>query len=120
MEMRRAHRLVSCGGTGALLGYLSLNDIHRAIDKRYGTTAGWSLAVGSLMLCGFGIYLGRFLRLNSWYPFTQPMRLLGDIGASFVHPGTHPHPIPVTLVYGFGLVVGYLALRASSTSMRSA
>jgi hypothetical protein len=31
-----------------------------------------------------------------------------------VDPGKQPHPIPVTLVFGAGLIVGYLALRAAS------
>jgi uncharacterized membrane protein len=72
-----------------------------------------------MTICGFGIYLGRFLRLNSWFLFTQPMRLLATMGASFVNPGKHPHPVPVTLIFGAGLIVGYLALRASTVALRS-
>ncbi|RYF45189.1 MAG: DUF1361 domain-containing protein, partial [Cytophagaceae bacterium] len=57
--------LLSCAGTGTLLGYLSLLDIHAGVERRRGKALGWFVATASLMLCGFGIYLGRFLRWNS-------------------------------------------------------
>ena len=65
--------LLSCAATGTLIGYISLLDVHAAIERRFGFTAGWLLALSSLMLCGFGIYLGRFLRWNSWDALTRPM-----------------------------------------------
>ena len=32
-----------------------------------------------LALGSFGIYLGRFLRLNSWHVLTRPFKLTGEI-----------------------------------------
>ena len=81
------------------------------MEERFGKTVGWSVALGSLMLSGFGIYLGRFLRWNSWDAFTHPIALLKSMMGLFLHPGSNPHPIPVTLIFGAGLTVGYLALR---------
>jgi uncharacterized membrane protein len=34
-----------------------------------------------LALGSFGIYLGRFLRLNSWDVVTRPFKLVGDVTA---------------------------------------
>lgn len=107
--------LLSCAGAGTLLGYLSLLEVHEVIEREFGRTAGWVVAIGSLGACGFGIYVGRFLRWNSWDALTHPLALLRSLAHQFIHPGAHPHPVPVTLVFGIGLVVGYLALRVAST-----
>lgn len=104
--------LLSCAGTGTLLGYFSLLPVHTVIEERFGKIIGWLVAGGSLLLCGFGIYVGRFLRWNSWNALTDPFALFHDSVGKFVDPGAHPHPIGVTVVFGVGLMIGYLALRS--------
>jgi len=104
--------LLSCAGTGTLLGYLSLLNVQSVIEVQFGKVAGWFVAVAALMLCGFGIYLGRFLRWNSWDALTHPLVLLRTIIGQFLDAEPHPHPVPVTVIFGTGLIVGYLALRA--------
>ena len=102
--------LLSCAATGTLIGYISLMDVHATIERRFGFTAGWLLASSSLMLCGFGIYLGRFLRWNSWDALTRPLDFARTVIGQFADAGPHPHPVPVTLIFGGGLVIGYVAL----------
>jgi len=104
--------LSSCAGTGLLLGYTSLADVQAAIAQKYSARAGWAVAATSLLLSGFAIYLGRFLRWNSWDAFTRPLQLLADIGHQLSDPGSSLQAIGVTLVYGTGLMLGYIALRA--------
>ena len=110
--------LLSCAATGTLIGYVSLMDVHAAIERRFGFTAGWLLALSSLILCGFGIYLGRFLRWNSWDALTRPLDFARTVVGQFADAGPHPHPIPVTLIFGGGLVIGYVALRVLTTPAR--
>ena len=105
--------LLSCAGTGTMLGYFSLLTVHAVVEGKYGRRAGWTVAAGSLLLCGFGIYLGRFLRQNSWDVFVHPLRLLRAI-AVHSNPASQPHPVVVTMVFGIGLLVGYLVLRVFS------
>lgn len=57
--------LLSCAGTGLLLGYLSLMDVQGIVARSFGAVSGWIFALVSLVLSGFAIYLGRFLRGNS-------------------------------------------------------
>ena len=103
--------LLSCAGTGTLFGYLSLLNVQAAVARLYGAVAGWGVAFAALMLCGFGIYLGRFLRWNSWDALTRPAKLFHAIIAQFIDAGPHPNPLSVSIVYGVGLFIGYLALR---------
>ena len=110
--------LLSCAATGTLLGYISLMEVHATIERRFGFYAGWLLASSSLMLCGFGIYLGRFLRWNSWDAFTHPLLFVRTVVGQFVDAGGYPHPVPVTLIFGGGLIIGYVALRVLTKPAR--
>lgn len=108
--------LLSCGATGAWLGYLSLAEVQDAVARRWGSRVGWALAASSLFVAAFGIYLGRFLRWNSWDVFVHPIALLKTSLRQFYQAGPFPPPIPVTLVLGGALLLGYLVFRERQTS----
>ena len=101
--------ILSFAGTGLLLGYSSLADVQSVIARRFGNAAGWSVAFTALLLSGVGIYMGRFLRWNSWDAFTNPLEMSSYIVSRVANPLSHLRPIGVTVIYGIGLVLGYLA-----------
>lgn len=109
--------IMSCAGTGLLLGYLSLADVHGSVERWYGRPAGWVVAIGSLCLSGFGLYLGRFLRWNSWEAFSNPFGLVMDIVGRLTNPQTLVLTVGVTGVFGVGLILGYAALRVLTESL---
>lgn len=110
--------LASCAGTGLLLGYTSLGDVQAVISRKFSRRSGWAVAVAALVLSGFGIYLGRFLRWNSWDTLTNPLQLLLDIAQRLSDPISRPQAIAVTLIYGIALLLGYVALRVLQPGMR--
>lgn len=112
--------LLSCAGTGLLLGYISVADVHALAEQRFGKKTGWLVAVISLLLCGFGIYLGRFLRWNSWEALTNPAGLLLDISGRLLNPNSAPYPLAITLIFGIALILGYAALRVAAASITAA
>lgn len=95
--------LLSFALTGLFLAYASMSDVQRVIARRFGEVRAWAVTALALILSGTGIYLGRFLRWNTWDLVTNPLDILTSIRG---------RAISVTLVYGFGLLVGYLAFRA--------
>ena len=102
--------LLSCSGTGLLMGYLSLVDVQGIVARRLSPIFGWIFALVSLALSGFAIYLGRFLRWNSWDVLLTPTRLF-DITAVLTHPVSNARPLSVTLVFGIIFALGYISLR---------
>jgi uncharacterized membrane protein len=102
--------LLSCSGTGLLMGYLSLIDVQTIVARHYSVVAGWLFAIVSLVLSGFAIYLGRFLRWNSWDVLVSPTLIL-NVADDLMHPMSHVRPLSVTFIFGVILALGYISLR---------
>ena len=108
--------ILSCAATGLFLGFSSVAEVQAVITRRQGRTAGWAVAAFALVASGFGIYLGRFLRWNSWDALARPLELARYVAPRASHPFSHPRTVAVTLIYGVGLVLGYIALRVFSST----
>jgi uncharacterized membrane protein len=102
--------LLSCSGTGLLLGYLSLIDVQAMVARKFGIACSWIFAMVSLVLSGFAIYLGRFLRWNSWDVLINP-KLLFEITGGLAHPWAHGKALAVTLIFAVILTLGYVTFR---------
>lgn len=67
--------------TGMLLGVVSLYLMQDIIMRTFGRVAGWVFVFAISGLSSFGIYIGRFVRLNSWSILQNPaetsMEILG-------------------------------------------
>lgn len=102
--------ILSFAWNGLLLGFVSLADMQKEVKERFGPLSSSLFAVLSLFLGSFGIYLGRFLRWNSWDLLTQPLKLLQDIWIRFANPLDHPGAWGVTLIFSIFLGLCYLML----------
>jgi uncharacterized membrane protein len=84
IHLGRAHRLYdtiligSFAATGLALGFASLLLVQLVVTRAAGALFGWVAALGALFFASIGVYLGRFLRFNSWDAFQRP-RLLWDV-----------------------------------------
>ena len=92
--------ILSYAWAGMLFGFLSLWDMERIFARRLPrplvtAISGFLLYVGS-----FGIYIGRYLRFNSWDLFTRTSEVLTDIGDRFANPFEHRTTWGVTLFMG--------------------
>ncbi len=65
--------------TGLLLGLISLYPIHQFLKQYLPKPIEHGLIALLLFLCSVGIYIGRFLRWNSWDIIYQPKGLLTDL-----------------------------------------
>ncbi|MFX0555238.1 DUF1361 domain-containing protein [Maribacter sp. CXY002] len=71
---------------GVLLGTLSMMDVFSYLQKRNHPILANGILLGVSLLSGYGIFLGRFLRFNSWDIFFRPQFLLECIFKSLLLP----------------------------------
>lgn len=91
--------LLSFSINGYLLGFFSVLIFHRALLKRLRLRSAHLLIAGILLLCSFAIYLGRYLRWNTWDVLINPAGLLFDVSDRLLNPSSHPQTFVTTLSF---------------------
>jgi uncharacterized membrane protein len=61
--------------TGLLLGFASLYLVQMILRRAFGTVVAWLGVVVALSLGSIGVYVGRFIRFNSWDALLHPIRV---------------------------------------------
>lgn len=95
---------------GLLLGLLSLLDMYRLIQLRSNKKIASTMLFLVCFLGGYGIYVGRFLRFNSWDIVSKPMVLFREMLHSFVEPKVW------LMTFAFGGFIWILSLLLRSVS----
>jgi len=98
--------LFSAALCGLALGLVSLHWMESGVARALGCWPGRLFGAAAACAAGFGVYLGRYLRWNSWDLVTQPAALARDILQYVVHPVQHWQ------VWGFALLFAALLLAA--------
>ncbi|MES2486679.1 MAG: DUF1361 domain-containing protein [Bacteroidota bacterium] len=88
--------------TGLLFGLASMHNVYKIVLVKTSATAAKIIMLFICGLCGFGIYLGRFLRYNSWDILQKPISLGIDIFSSLFASETYRAAWGITL--GFGML----------------
>lgn len=99
--------ILSFAWTGLLFGFLSLWDIENILRSRIRPALVTAISTLFLFIGSFGIYIGRYLRWNSWDIFTDPLELMYDIGDRFMNPFVYPGSWGMTLFMGIFLNMLY-------------
>jgi uncharacterized membrane protein len=74
---------------GLFLAALSLQHIFESLKHQFSPAGSWLIVLSVIVLSGIGIYLGRFIRWNSWDILHAPHLILEDIWVMFRHPKEH-------------------------------
>jgi uncharacterized membrane protein len=104
--------LVAFAWTGSFLGLISLFLMQILVRRTVGQAASWIFVVGVLALNGVGIYLGRFLRWNSWDVFFNPASLFYDLLEALSHPREHLQTIAFAGLFTLLFSAVYLMMLA--------
>ena len=97
---------------GIVLAFVSLRWMQVAFTRRLGIWWSRLFVLGVLGLAGFGIYLGRVLRWNSWDVVFNPTELVGDILPRLMDPLTYWHTWGMSMLFAFLLLFVYWLLTA--------
>jgi uncharacterized membrane protein len=90
--------LFSFAWNGLCSTYLSLRDIEQWLGTRLTKEQTRSLRISLLILTSFGLYLGRYLRFNSWDALTQPLSIVQNVFSAFSTPSNFADLIVFTIV----------------------
>jgi uncharacterized membrane protein len=98
--------VVSGTWNGMLLGFVSLLQVERFLLKKFSIKLTGMIIAFCILLCGYGIYLGRYLRYNSWDILTNPFGLLSAIGNHVLSPFANTRIWAFTFVFSmmFGII----------------
>ncbi|WP_126653469.1 DUF1361 domain-containing protein [Chryseobacterium aureum] len=103
--------ILSYAWTGLICGFISLNDIEKRISDYGNRNIINGVTVLFLFMSGFGVYLGRFLRWNSWDVLNNPFGLFSDIVVRLIYPMEYTKTWGVTLLMGLMLNFMYFTLK---------
>jgi uncharacterized membrane protein len=104
--------LVAFAWTGFILGLVSLVLMQEVIRRIAGSFVSWLFALLALAFSSFGIYLGRFLRWNSWDVFLNPSALVGQILQGARHPLLHIQSLAFSTLFAGVLLAMYVTVVA--------
>lgn len=92
---------------GLLLFYLSVLDMKNILKTYIKKPVNDILLITLLFLSSFGVYLGRFLRYNSWEILSNPKYLILDIFNIALQPITYREAWLFTFLFGIFLNIGF-------------
>ena len=104
--------VISFAWTGTLLGLASLYLMQQIVRRIAGIGVSWLFAVVVVALSGFGVYLGRFPRFNSWDLFTSPLELLTSVWEHVAHPLANWHAFAFSGLFSLVFISVYLVFVA--------
>jgi len=110
--------ILSFAWTGLLFGFISLMNIEQLLKTRLKPSLVNLITIGFLFLSAFGVYLGRFLRWNSWDIIGNPLVLFNDILDRFINPVSHPRTWGFTILTGILLNLMYLSIKVLMNKKR--
>lgn len=110
--------LFSSASLGLILGFNSLFHIEQIIKTKYPKHIT-SLFMGIIMIMiSFGVYLGRFLRFNSWDIFINHISFVNNIWKIFSQAATHMEVYIYTGLFFFSLYLSYNAWKHSNINYK--
>jgi uncharacterized membrane protein len=103
--------LFSASFSGLMLGLVSVYKVDNFLSARFSKRKTTLFVLASFFLSGFGIYIGRYLRWNSWDIFLNTAALTNEIADRLLNPLDHFRTWSVTLFFGTFLSLVYFSVK---------
>jgi uncharacterized membrane protein len=92
--------ILSFAWTALVYGFISLAEIEKLLSTYVKSRMATAITIAFLFVSSFGIYIGRYLRWNSWDIVKDPFPLMAEVADRFVSPFSHPRTWGLTILMG--------------------
>ncbi len=103
--------LFSASVAGLMMAFISLYRVEEFLQKAIHRKLQSAAILMILFLASFGVYLGRFLKWNSWDIISNPFKLLGSIGHRIFSPFNYLQTWAVTGTLTIFFYLLYISLK---------
>jgi len=101
--------------TGLLLGMYSINHIEVILKTRYSKKISSIIMMLTIFIISFGMYLGRFLRFNSWDVFARPEAFFLGVKEIFTNINNLVEALLYTILFFFFILLTYISWKSIQT-----
>jgi uncharacterized membrane protein len=109
--------LLSFAWTGLLFGILSVRQMEKLFEQAFNRKLDLFFILPVMALNGFGVFVGRYLRFNSWDVITSPIQLIKDIVYLFIHPIRNRFDWSMIVCYTILLTLIYYGIKRISRAL---
>lgn len=106
--------LFSSAWVSLLMGLYSLSHMEKIFLLKFSKKVTNAIILVIILFASFGIYLGRFLRFNSWDIFTSHDSLILSIGKIFSGLNNYENVYTYTLLFFAFIYVSYISFKNSN------
>jgi uncharacterized membrane protein len=103
--------VISAGWNGLCLGFTSLMQVEQFLSKFLDKIKVQALVFCFMFLCGYGIYIGRFMRYNSWDIVSDPLQLISESMQHVLFPREYFRVWEFTFLFSAMLTIIYYTLK---------
>lgn len=103
--------VISAAWNGLILGMISLMNVEKFLLRHLKPTWVTICEFLSLLLCSYGIFIGRFLRFNSWNVLTDPRSLVYSSANHLLVPQNYQKLWVFTILFAVMLGLIYFTLK---------
>lgn len=99
--------ILSYAFTGLMIGFISLNQLLQIARQYVSKTTTTICTIVLFFISSYGVYLGRFLRWNSWDVVNEPIKIWYDVSDHITNPTQNAPIWAMTLIMGIFLNMIY-------------
>lgn len=103
--------IFSFAWNGLLFGILSFRQMERIMLRHFNIRHSFLFLLPAMWLIAFGIYIGRFMRFNSWDVLANPFELIRDVLYMAIHPYEHIYSWGMICCFGIFMSLIYVSVK---------
>lgn len=109
--------IFSFAWNGLLLGILSVRQMERIFHRHFRIRGEIVFVYPVMWLIALGVYVGRYMRFNSWDVVTNPFQLIGDITYLMIHPFRNFQIWAMIVCFSVFMTILYVSVRRLAKAM---